>query len=118
MLDDRIFRCSGSDYYGDEILQANATHTDDRLRGIADAGFTGIWLHAVLRDLAPTDLFKKYIRHSDKRLDALKKLCKRADRFGLRVWLYFTEPLGLREDHRFWKDRVISAGGGTGRQSR
>ncbi len=103
ILEHRVFRCSGSDYYSDEILQSNQTHTDEKLRAIADAGFTGIWLHAILRDLTPTDLFKRYVRNSEKRLDALKRLCERSKRYGLDVWIYCTEPLGLDENHPFWK---------------
>ncbi len=103
MLKDRIFRVQGSNYYDDEILQTSRTHTDEKLSAIANAGFTGIWLHAVLRELIPTNLFKKYIRNSEKRLAALGKLCKRAEKFGLGVWIYCTEPLGLAENHPFWK---------------
>ena len=102
----RIFRCGASDYYGDEILAADRTHTSERLRRISRAGFNGIWLRGVLRDLAPTDLFAKYVSKADERIEALQRLCRRGGRCGLGVWLYFTEPLGLAEGHRFWQDHA------------
>ena len=100
----RIFRCGASDFYHNEILSANETHTDERLQSIADAGFTGIWLRGKLRELVPTDLFSSCVSYAPERLQSLVKLCARANRFGLGVWLYFNEPLGLVESHRIWQD--------------
>ena len=113
MFEDRLFRCGDSDYYGDEILHANEMHTSRALRAIAEAGFDGIWLHGSLRELVPTDLFRNYVTRSDLRLDALRTLCRRARRYGLGVWLYFTEPLGLPASHRFWRDHPDLRGHGT-----
>lgn len=103
MLEDRIFRCEISDFYNNEIESVNETHPDDKLRAIADAGFNGIWLRGIIRELVPTSLFKNY---SDtlKAQEALKSLCSRAEKFGLGVWLYFTEPLGLPSSHKFCKE--------------
>ncbi len=100
---DRVFRCGESDFYRDEILHANETHTDERLKRIAGAGFNGIWLRAVLRDLTPGKLFADSVQNADLRLDSLKKLCLRAKKHGLGVWLFAHEPLGLRCDDPFWK---------------
>ena len=99
----RIFRCGAGDYYGDEILHSTRTHTAVRLKAIADAGFSGIWLHGILRDLSPTELFAAHVRRSRERLAALSDLCRRARRFKLGVWLYLCEPMGLPEDHPFWR---------------
>jgi hypothetical protein len=103
VFENRIFRCGAADYYGDEILDTNRTHTDRRLKAITEAGFNGIWLHGCLRDLVPTTLFAPFVKKSRERLTALARLVNRARRCGLGVWLYFNEPLGLAEDHPFWK---------------
>ena len=103
-IPDRIFRCGASDFNHNEILSANETHTDERLKSIADAGFNGIWLRGKLRELVPTDLFRPYVSDADERLQSLVQLCSRANRFGLGVWLYFNEPLGMVQSHRFWQD--------------
>ena len=101
---DRLFRCGDTDVRGDEILLCNRNHTSQRLRAIADAGFNGIFLPGTLRKLAPGRLFRKYSRKPDERLAALATLCRRAQRFGLGVWVYFLEPLGLPQSHPFWRD--------------
>ena len=104
LFENRVFRCGQSDYNKDEILSANDTHTDERLRAIAKAGFNGVWLRIKLRDVVPTALFCNYIKNADERLRSVSKLCRRAASFGLGVWAYFTEPLGLDVSHRFWRD--------------
>lgn len=104
MFEDRIFRCGESSYCGDEILVANQTHTPERLRAIADAGFNGVFLAGKLRELVPGELFGKYVRKSDLRIEALRTLCRRAKRFGLGIWVCFIEPRGLPETHPFWRD--------------
>jgi len=109
-LAQRIFRCSGSDFYHNEIEVVNETHSDERLKAIADAGFTGVWLHGEIRQLVATKLFKDHQASVDKAQNALRLLCQRAEAFGLGIWLYFTEPLGLLASDPFWKTHLELAG--------
>ncbi len=102
-VDTRIFRVGESNFYGDEILDAQDTHTSDRLKAISDAGFNGIWLRGRLKELVPGQLFKDYVADVDKRLNSLEQVCKTASKYNLGVWLFFTEPLGLPCEHDFWK---------------
>ncbi|HBR20154.1 MAG: hypothetical protein A2Y13_09270 [Planctomycetes bacterium GWC2_45_44] len=111
IFENRIFRCGQSNYYlKDEIFSVNQTHTDDNLMTIADSGFNGIWLRLTLRDIVPTSLFQKYNLNSNKYMKELDKLCHRADRFGLKIWPYLTEPLGMEASHSFWKANPDLAG--------
>src|SRR5262245_6539363 len=55
----RLFRVMGSDFWNDEVMLAPQTHTDARLADVARLGFDGVWIHAELRQLAPTALFAK-----------------------------------------------------------
>ncbi len=111
IFEDRIFRCGKSDYNSkDEILSVNKTHSDENLIAIAESGFNGIWLRLTLRDVIATRLFQRYSLNSDKSLKELDKLCRRAERFGLKVWSYCTEPLGLKASHPFWKENPDLAG--------
>ena len=106
----RIFRCSQSDYYHNEIADASVVHTSARLAAIAEAGFTGVWLRAELRELAPVRLFGKYASNSKAYLQSLRTLCRRAGKHGLGIWLYFNEPLGIPQSHRFWRDHPTLGG--------
>ena len=110
LLGQRIFRCDKTDFYHNEIEVANETHSDDKLREIADAGFNAVWLHGEIRELVETTLFKAHQAGVDKAQNSLKLLCQRAKKFGLGIWLYFTEPLGLPVSDPFWKDYPDLAG--------
>ena len=110
LLAHRIFRCDKSDFYHSEIEVANDTHSDAKLKVIADSGFNGIWLHGSIRELVATSLFRHYSTDVVKARDALNLLCERARRFDLGVWLYLTEPLGLPASHPFWKANQGLAG--------
>ena len=103
MFEHRIFRCGASNFHGDEIAIVNQTHTTDRLQAIADAGFNGIFLCGKLRELAPTNLFKEYSAKADERIKELRKLCRRAGKIGLGIWLIFIEPRGLPQMDPFWQ---------------
>lgn len=99
----RIFRCGQSHYYGDGVLHAHETHTPKRLAEIAKAGFNGVWIRGLLRELVPGALFGRYVRKSEERLKSLEIVCRRAKKVGLGVWLYCNEPLAIAESHPFWK---------------
>ena len=66
-------------------------------------GFNGIWVRGALRKFAKVDVFPEFGENSDEILARLRDLCRRAARFGIRVYLYMNEPMGLDEDDPFWK---------------
>lgn len=102
-FENRLFRCGESNFHGDEILLVNQTHTIDRIKAIADAGFNGIWLNARLKQIVPTKLFAEFEEKADERLNQLRKFCASANSLGLGVWINFHEPLGMYHTDEFWK---------------
>lgn len=100
----RIFRVHGSDYYGDEAIEAPRTHTDEALAAVAALGYDGVWIHVELREVAPTKLFAPYVENAAARLAALKETAQRAQRHGMRLWLYLNEPRCYPQTHPFWLD--------------
>ncbi|MBI4027676.1 MAG: hypothetical protein HY360_22000 [Verrucomicrobia bacterium] len=101
----RIFRVHGSDYYSDEPMLSSSTHTDARLNDVAAMGYDGVWLHAELRELAPTSLFRAHVRDQANRLESLQTTARRARQHGLGLWLYLNEPRGYPRSHPFWQER-------------
>lgn len=82
--------------YGDPLLnQELDPHPDKLLQQYADMGVNGVWLHVVLRDLAPSSAFPEFGKDSDKRLENLARLVARAKRFGIGVYLYLNEPRAM-----------------------
>jgi len=75
---------------------------DNLLLRLAMHGFNGIWLRGALRKFAKCSVFPEFGEDSDRILGELRRLCRRAERLGLKVYLYMNEPMGLDEDDPFW----------------
>lgn len=76
---------------------------DHVLMRLAEHGFNGIWLRGALRKFAKVEVFPEFGESSDEILTALRRLCARAARYGIKVFLYLNEPMGLDEDDPFWE---------------
>ena len=98
----RIFRSVISPYYHDELYDDTEYYTDNILSRISHHGFNGIWIHAILKDIAPRGVFPEFGKGSAKRIAKLKRVITKAARYGIKVYLYFTEPYGLHKDDPFW----------------
>lgn len=80
--------------FGDPLSDENAgMYPDGLLEKLQRAGVTGVWLHTVLRDLAPaTETFPEFGKGHEKRIENLRALVNRAKKYGISVFLYMNEP--------------------------
>jgi len=65
------------------------------LEKLARVGVNGVWLQAVLRNLAPAHMFPEFGQGSETRLRNLAGLVERAKHYGLKVYLYLNEPRSM-----------------------
>ena len=84
-------------------------YPDGLLAQLRAQGVNGIWLHTVLRQLAPggTD-FPEFGAGHEERLANLRSLVERARRHGIDVYLYVNEPRSM--PHAFFTNRPEMAG--------
>src|SRR5690606_3336487 len=96
--------------YGDPLLNAKLNpYPDGLLQRCARVGINGVWLHVVLRDLAPGgETFPEFGSGHQVRLANLRALVDRAAKFGIGVYLYLNEPRAMPES--FFKNRPDLAG--------
>lgn len=95
--------------YGDPLSNPSMDpYPDGLLQQLAAKGVNGVWLHTVLRDLAPSHDFPEFGAGHEQRLANLRKLVDRAGRFGIRVYLYMNEPRAMPA--AFFKNHPDSAG--------
>jgi len=66
---------------------------DGLLQKLQQLNVNGVWLHVVLRELAPGgDKFPEFGHGHEKRLENLRKLVARTKKFGIGIYLYMNEP--------------------------
>jgi hypothetical protein len=95
--------------YGDPLLNPELEpYPDGLLQRLGELGVNGIWLHTVLRQLAPSKIYPEFGKDCDRRLNGLRKLVERADRFGIKIFLYINEPRAMPGD--FFEDRQYMKG--------
>ncbi|MCF6286165.1 MAG: hypothetical protein L3K26_13385, partial [Candidatus Hydrogenedentes bacterium] len=96
--------------FGDPLLDPSLDpYPDGFLQRLADNGINGVWLTAVLRDLAPGGaIFPEFGEGNEVRLANLRTMVGRAKKFGVKIYLYVNEPRGM--PHAFFKDRPEIAG--------
>ncbi|MBM3882648.1 MAG: hypothetical protein FJ387_23485 [Verrucomicrobia bacterium] len=82
--------------YGDPLLEPELDpYPDGYLARLAEAGVDGVWLAAVLYQLAPFPWALDLSARAEERLANLRRLVARARRRGLGLWLYLNEPRAM-----------------------
>ncbi len=91
--------------YGDPLSDpASDPYPDGLLAKLADVGVNGVWLHVVLRRLAPGgEHFFEFGDGHQQRLQNLRQLAQRCRRHGIGVYLYINEPRAMPLE--FFKER-------------
>lgn len=96
--------------YGDPLSDPKLDpYPDGLLQRLSAVGVNGVWLHVVLRDLAPGGAdFPEFGAGHEKRLANLRAIVQRAKKFGIGVYLYLNEPRPMPPD--FFRRREAMAG--------
>lgn len=90
--------------YGDPLSDPTLDpYPDGILQRLAAAGVNGVWMHVILRELAPCSQFPEFGEGYEKRLANLQRLVDRAAVYGIKIYLYVNEPRSMPdswfEDH-------------------
>ncbi len=86
----------------EEDAGPDSFYHDHLLLRLVEHGFNGLWLRGAFRKFARVDVFPEFGPDAERILAALRRLTERAARFGLKVFLYVNEPMGLDVEDPFW----------------
>jgi hypothetical protein len=70
-------------------------YPDVLLQQLSQLGVNGVWLHVVLRQLAPSSAFTEFGAGHEIRIANLRKMVERARRYGIAIYLYMNEPRAM-----------------------
>ena len=90
--------------YGDPLMDLGINpFPDGLLQRLSEVGVNGVWIHTVLRQLAPSSIFSEFGKDHQIRLANLRKMVKQAKRYGIKIYLYMNEPRAM--DEKFFEGR-------------
>ncbi len=86
--------------YADPLYDPEvSSYPDGLLQRLADNGVNAVWVHTVLRTLAPPSKeFPEFGSEYEKRIAGLKTLVARAEKYGIKVFIYLNEPRAMPRD--------------------
>ena len=96
--------------YGDPLMNPQLEpYPNGLLQRLSSVGINGVWLHAVLRDMAPGGTtFPEFGADHERRLTNLKALVQQAKKYGIGIYLYMNEPRAMPAS--FFKNRPEMGG--------
>jgi len=115
----RIWRSYNSDFgkllkspddLKDETVTASTAYTDDVLSEIAGNGFNAIWVHGLLQNIVPSEVFPEFGKNSSVHIENMSMLIDRASKYGIKVILYMQPPRGIDEKNPFWQKHADAGG--------
>lgn len=95
----------------DETVTADAVYTDEVLKGIAQSGFNGIWVHGLLHHIVTEELFPELGCNATIHQEKLSQLIERAAKYNIKVYIYMQPPRALPIDNKDFWDKHVDVGG-------
>lgn len=97
--------------FGDPLLsESTESYPDDYLDKMHAKGVDSIWMHIVLSKVSPFPWDEKQSKNWEKRLVNLAKLADRANKKGIKIFLYLNEPRNQTEEF-FAKNPTLRGSG-------
>jgi len=79
--------------FGDSFADGGElSYPDSLFKEYSEIGINGIWIHAVLYKMCGFPWDQSISDGWQKRLEGLKNLCNRAEKYGVKIYLYINEP--------------------------
>lgn len=101
--------------YGDVLdKDISISFPEELLEKYSRYGINGVWIQGVLYALAPYPFDEKLSCGWEKRIENLKKLTERTEKYGIKVYMYINEPrslpLSFFDDHPHLKGSSLNPG--------
>ena len=82
----------------DELMDDVDYYPEQYLNRLAHEGINGLWLTVAFKDLCKTNIVPEYGKTADRRLAKLRKTVEKCRRYGIRIYIFTTEPAAWDAD--------------------
>ena len=85
-----------NELFGDNLMTGDfSAYTDEMLTALSDLGVNAIWKHIVLYELVGLPFDENFGKGWETRLQNLRVLCDKLEKYGIKLYLYLNEPRAL-----------------------
>ena len=84
--------------YGDELLDDIEYYPDEYLKRLAHNGTNALWIYTSFRALIDMPQFPQNKSDCARRIKKLSRVVERCGRYGVKVYVFAIEPIGLSEE--------------------
>jgi hypothetical protein len=97
--------------YGDPLSNPDLDpFPNGLLQRLSASGVNGIWMQALLRQISPpTKSFPEFGAGYEMRITNMRKLVERANRYGIKLYLYISEPRAMPPEFFRNRERIKGA---------
>ena len=93
--------------FGDELLDDIDYYPENYLSRLAHNGTNGLWIYTSFAQLISSPYIPSKDSFTEKRMNKLRTVVERCKRYGIKVYLFAIEPIGLlKEDHALYEDML------------
>ena len=93
--------------WGDELLDDVDYYPENYLSRLAHNGTNGLWIYTSFAQLIKSPYLPSKDEHCDRRMEKLRGIVEKCKKYGIKVYLFAIEPLGLlAEDQATYEDML------------
>ena len=86
--------------WGDELLDDIDYYPENYLDRLAHNGTNGLWIYTSFKQLIDSPYLGDSDGHCRERMEKLRSVVKKCQRYGIKVYLFAIEPMGLLPDEQ------------------
>ena len=81
--------------WGDELLDEIDYYPENYLNRLAHNGTNGLWIYTSFAQLISSPYIPSKDEHCEKRMEKLSRVVDKCEKYGIKVYLFAIEPMGL-----------------------
>ena len=86
--------------WGDELLDEIDYYPENYLSRLAHNGTNGLWIYTSFAQLISSPYLPSKDKHCEKRMQKLRNVVDKCEKYGIKVYLFAIEPMGLLGEDR------------------